>query len=74
MLAVNISKLVLTQASDLTKGASSIHDGQDSGGANSSDDHASKAKVDFASVSAFVIPAHGKIAMLLNNEWIFFGR
>ncbi|KAF9283325.1 autophagy- protein 2 [Mortierella alpina] len=58
VLAVNISKLVLTQASDLTKGASSNHDGQDSGSANSSDDHASKAKVDFASVSVFVIPAH----------------
>ncbi|CAO3568283.1 unnamed protein product [Mortierella alpina] len=58
VLAVNISKLVLTQASDLTKGASSNHDGQDINGGNSSDDHASKAKVDFASVSAFVIPAH----------------
>ncbi|KAF9953835.1 autophagy- protein 2 [Mortierella alpina] len=58
VLAVNISKLVLTQASDLTKGASSNHDGQDTSGGNTSDDHASKAKVDFASVSAFVIPAH----------------
>ncbi|KAG9320729.1 hypothetical protein KVV02_001777 [Mortierella alpina] len=58
VLAVNISKLVLTQASDLTKGASSNQDGQNSSGGHSSDDHGSKAKVDFASVSAFVIPAH----------------
>ncbi|KAF9958790.1 autophagy- protein 2 [Mortierella alpina] len=58
VLAVNISKLVVTQASDLAKGPSNTHDGQDPSGGNSPDDHASKAKVDFASVSAFVIPAH----------------
>ncbi|KAF9558314.1 autophagy- protein 2 [Mortierella alpina] len=58
MLAVNISKLVFTQASDLSKGASNNQDGPDPSGGNSTDDSAPKAKVEFASVSAFVIPVH----------------
>ncbi|KAF9182323.1 autophagy- protein 2 [Haplosporangium sp. Z 767] len=58
VIAVNVSKLVLTQSSDMSKGASHGHDGRDSAPSNSSEDHVSKMKVDFANVSAFVIPAH----------------
>ncbi|KAF9348845.1 autophagy- protein 2 [Mortierella sp. AD094] len=46
IISVNISKLVVTRSSDPAKGA------------GRPEDHVSKAKVEFASISAFVVPAH----------------
>ncbi|KAG0202543.1 autophagy- protein 2 [Mortierella sp. GBA30] len=57
VLAVNFSKLVLIKASDITKSGAHTQDGSDYGG-QSAEHQASKAKIDFANVSAFVIPAH----------------
>ncbi|KAI8598578.1 hypothetical protein EDD21DRAFT_183509 [Dissophora ornata] len=58
VVALNISKLVLTQSSDVIKGSSHIHDGVGLDSGREAEEHAPKIKVDFANVSAFVIPAH----------------
>ncbi|KAF8981071.1 autophagy- protein 2 [Entomortierella lignicola] len=56
IISVNISKLVVTQTSDPSKGS------------GRSEDNASKAKVDFASISVFVVPAHGFSSAVPNIE------
>jgi len=60
VLAVNISKLIITQATDSAKGVSDGPETSETKSGKGTEDHAWKVKVDFSSVSAFVIPAHGK--------------
>jgi hypothetical protein len=59
ILAVNISKLIITQAADSGKGTPDGSDIPEIRTGKAIEDHAWKVKVDFSSVSAFVIPAHG---------------
>ncbi|KAG0325386.1 autophagy- protein 2 [Dissophora globulifera] len=58
VVALNLSKVVVTRGSDGSKSSSQGHDAIDPATSKSADGHAPKIKVDFSSVSAFVIPAH----------------
>lgn len=63
IIALNISKMIVTNASDSSpKGSSLAQPNTGPGSSSKDDDHSSKLKVEFASVSAFVIPAHGESA------------
>lgn len=65
IISLNISKMIVTNASDSSsKGSSPIQPNTGPGSSNRDDEHGSKLKVEFASVSAFVIPAHGELVML----------
>ncbi|KAF9930506.1 autophagy- protein 2 [Linnemannia zychae] len=59
VIALNVSKLVVTNTSDsISKGTSPAQSHSASRSSGYDDDHSPKLKVEFASVSAFVIPAH----------------
>ncbi|KAG0044590.1 autophagy- protein 2 [Gryganskiella cystojenkinii] len=58
IIAVNISKLIISQATDSAKGPSDGPELTDPRTEKAVEEHAWKLKIDFASVSAFVIPAH----------------
>lgn len=61
IIALNISKMIVTNASDSSsKGFTPVQPNTGPGSSSRDDDHSSKLKVEFASVSAFVIPAHGE--------------
>ncbi|KAG0064460.1 autophagy- protein 2 [Linnemannia elongata] len=63
IISLNISKMIVTNASDSSsKGSSPIQPNAGPGSSNRDDEHGSKLKVEFASVSAFVIPAHATTA------------
>ncbi|KAF9540208.1 autophagy- protein 2 [Mortierella hygrophila] len=63
IIALNISKMIVTNASDSSsKGPSPVQPSTGPGSSSRDDDHGSKLKVEFASVSAFVIPAHGSMS------------
>ncbi|KAG0301791.1 autophagy- protein 2 [Dissophora globulifera] len=63
VVALNLSKVVVTRGSDGSKSSSQGHDTIDPTTNKSADGHAPKIKVDFSSVSAFVIPAHASPAV-----------
>ncbi|KAG0366681.1 hypothetical protein BC939DRAFT_464075 [Gamsiella multidivaricata] len=58
VVAVNISKMVVTQTAEETKAGTQGHHRTDSELGRSSKTSASKMKVEFASISAFIVPAH----------------
>lgn len=61
IIALNISKMIVTNAPDSSsKGSSPVQLNTGPGSSSRGDDHGPKLKVEFASVSAFVIPAHGE--------------
>lgn len=60
VVAVHISKLVVTYASDSSRGAATGADAADQSSTRQSDSSSTKVKIDFSNVSVFVVPAHGK--------------
>lgn len=59
IIALNISKMIVTNAPDSSsKGSTPAQ--QNTGLSSRDEDHGSKLKVEFAGLSAFVIPAHGR--------------
>ncbi|KAF9288920.1 autophagy- protein 2 [Mortierella antarctica] len=58
VVAVHISKLVVTYASDSSRGAATGADAADQSSTRQSDSLSTKVKIDFSNVSVFVVPAH----------------
>lgn len=60
VVAVHISKLVATYASDSSRSVATGADTTDQSANRPSDNDSTKVKIDFSNVAAFVVPAHGK--------------
>ncbi|KAG0100724.1 autophagy- protein 2 [Podila epicladia] len=58
VVAVHISKLVATYASDSSRSTSAGADATDQSSVKQPDNMSTKVKIDFSNISAFVVPAH----------------
>jgi len=69
VIALNISKTIVTNASDSSsKSSSPLQPHTGSGSSVRDEDCGSKLKVEFACLSAFVIPAHGEFSVCGRNK------
>ncbi|KAG0211295.1 autophagy- protein 2 [Mortierella sp. NVP41] len=63
VIALNVSKMVVTNSSDSSsKGSSPVQPTATSGFTGRDEDHGSKLKVEFTGIAVFVIPAHETVA------------
>lgn len=60
VVAVHISKLIATYASDSSRSVTAGPEAADQSSNRPPDSASTKVKIDFSNVSAFVVPAHGK--------------
>lgn len=60
VVAVHISKLIATYASDSSRSVTAGPEAADQSSNRPSDNASTKVKINFSNVSAFVVPAHGK--------------